>query len=226
MDMPQTYGQYCGMARGGEIFATLWTPIILRNLLLGASTFGEILDGAPGLSRTLLSQRLRMLARYGVVEQDRPSGRRPTYRLTKAGLDLSPVVESLGRWGEQWLNLAPHHLDAGVVLWTLARHVRSDLLPDARTVVRVDVADDRRGRFWLLADPAHVELCLRPPGGSDDAVIRTTCDALTRWHLGELSLAHAMRDGLISAEAARVAVRMFGSWGGLGSYRREVPAPS
>jgi hypothetical protein len=166
-----------------------------------------------------------MLARYGVVEQDQQSGRRPTYRLTKAGRALWPVVEALGGWGEQWLNLAPHHLDAGVVLWTLARRVRSDLFPEARTVVRVEVADDRRGRFWLLADPAHVELCLRPPGGSDDAVIRTTNDALTRWHLGELTLSHAMRDGLISAEGQRGAVRMFGSWGGTGSFHREVPAP-
>ena len=221
----QSYGQYCGMARGAEIFATPWTPIIVRNLLLGATTFGEILDGAPGLSRTLLSQRLRMLQRYGIVAQDHPSGRRPNYRLTEAGLALWPVVKSLGCWGEQWLNLAPHHLDAGVLLWLLARHVTSDLLPDARTVVRIEVADDRHGRFWLLADPAHLEVCLRPPGGSDDAVIRTTRDALTRWHLGELTLPHAMRDGLISAEGARGVVRMFGSWGGTGSFLRHVQAP-
>jgi DNA-binding HxlR family transcriptional regulator len=225
MDRLQTYGQYCGMARGAEIFATPWTPIIVRNVLLGASTFGEILEGAPGLSRTLLSQRLRMLQRYGVIEQDQPSGRRPTYRPTEVGVALGPVIESLGRWGEQWLNMADHHLDAGVVLWTLARLVGSDLLPEARTVVRVEVADDRRGRFWLLADPAHVELCLRPPGGSDDAVIRTTCDALTRWHLGEITLPHAMRDGLISAEGARGVVRMFGSWGGTGSFLRHAHAP-
>ena len=229
MDRLQTYGQYCGMARGAEIFATPWTPIIMRNLLLGASTFGEILEGAPGLSRTLLSQRLRMLQRYGVIEQDHPSGRRPTYRPTEVGVALGRVITSLGRWGEQWLNMADHHLDAGVVLWLLARHVTVDyvdLLPDARTVVRIDVADDRHGRFWLLADPAHLEVCLRPPGGSDDAVIRTTRDALTRWHLGEFTLPQAMRDGLISAEGARPVVRMFGSWGGTGSFLQHVQAPS
>lgn len=206
------------MARGAEIFATPWTPIIVRNLLLGASTFGEILEGAPGLSRTLLSTRLRMLQRHGVVEHVHASGRRPTYRLTEAGIALRPVTESLGRWGEQWLNLAPHHLDAGVVLWGLTRRVPPDLLPQTRTVVRIEVADDSRGRFWLLADPAHVEICLRPPSDSDDAVIHTTRDALTRWHLGELTLPHAMRDGLITVEGARGVVRMISSWGGRGSY--------
>jgi hypothetical protein len=45
---------------------------------------------------------------------------------------------ALGSWGERWLELAPEHLDPGVVLnawvsWYLAR----DLLPDHRVVVRL-----------------------------------------------------------------------------------------
>ena len=222
MDGSQSYGQYCGMARGAEIFATPWTPIIVRNVLLGASTFGEILDGAPGLSRTLLSQRLRMLQRHGVIQQHQPEGRRPTYRPTEAGVALWPVIESLGHWGEQWLNLAPHHLDAGVVLWVLARKITPELLPRTRTVVRIEVSDDKRGRFWLLADPVHVEVCLRPPGDADDAVIHTTRDALTRWHLGKLTLPRAVRDGLMRAEGTRSVVRMFSSWGGRGSFLEPV----
>ena len=57
----RTYGQYCPIARGAEIFAERWTPLIIRNLYLGCGTFKEILEGAPGLSRTLLSQRLKQL---------------------------------------------------------------------------------------------------------------------------------------------------------------------
>src|SRR6185436_4943026 len=51
----RTYGQYCPIARGAEIFAERWTPLIIRNLHLGCETFGEILEGAPGLSHTLLT---------------------------------------------------------------------------------------------------------------------------------------------------------------------------
>src|SRR5690242_3363396 len=36
------YGQYCPIARGAEIFATRWTPIIIRNLLVGCCTFSQI----------------------------------------------------------------------------------------------------------------------------------------------------------------------------------------
>jgi len=64
----RTYGQYCPIARGAEIFAERWTPVIIRNLWLGCGSFSEILEGAPGLSRTLLSQRLRQLERLGIVE--------------------------------------------------------------------------------------------------------------------------------------------------------------
>src|ERR671911_1878466 len=55
------YQQYCPIARGAEIFAERWTPLIIRNLFLGCATFTEILEGAPGLSRMLLSQRLKQL---------------------------------------------------------------------------------------------------------------------------------------------------------------------
>ena len=41
--------------RPGPIFAERWTPLIIRNLYLGYGNFSEILEGAPGLSRTLLS---------------------------------------------------------------------------------------------------------------------------------------------------------------------------
>ncbi|TJW34050.1 MAG: helix-turn-helix transcriptional regulator, partial [Mesorhizobium sp.] len=66
----RTYGQYCPIARGAEIFAERWTPLIIRNLHLGCGNFSEILEGAPGLSRTLLSERLKQLEWVGVVESN------------------------------------------------------------------------------------------------------------------------------------------------------------
>ena len=96
----RTYGQYCPIARGAEIFAERWTPLIIRNLYLGCGSFSEILEGAPGLSRTLLSQRLKQLERLGIVESaPKPDGRGRHYELTPAGHDLFTVCKSLGEWG-------------------------------------------------------------------------------------------------------------------------------
>jgi len=90
------YGQYCPIALGAEVLAERWTPIILRNLLVGCERFGEILDGAPGLSRSVLVQRLRGLERDGVGART-GSGATTWYRLTEAGYELADVVMALGR---------------------------------------------------------------------------------------------------------------------------------
>ena len=84
------YGQYCPIALGAEIFAERWTPIILRNLMVGSDRFGDLLAGAPGIPRSVLARRLRTLEREGVI--NRFDGRPPTYRLTDSGLELAPVV--------------------------------------------------------------------------------------------------------------------------------------
>jgi DNA-binding HxlR family transcriptional regulator len=61
------YGQFCPIARSSELLAERWTPIIIRNLLVGCRTFNEIRQGAPGIPTALLTQRLRSLERQGLV---------------------------------------------------------------------------------------------------------------------------------------------------------------
>jgi DNA-binding HxlR family transcriptional regulator len=113
----RTYGQYCPIARGAEIFAERWTPLIIRNLQLGCGNFSAILEGAPGLSRTLLSQRLKQLERLGVVESaPKPGGRGHRYELTSSGHELFTVCQTLGEWGARWLEIAPENLDPFVAL--------------------------------------------------------------------------------------------------------------
>jgi DNA-binding HxlR family transcriptional regulator len=84
------YHQYCPIARGAEVFATRWTPLIVRNMLRGSRTFTEIRAGAPGISKTLLAERLRMLEHYGVIERTPIDERRSSYVLTGTGRALAP----------------------------------------------------------------------------------------------------------------------------------------
>ena len=77
------YGQFCPVALGAEIFAERWTPLILRELLMGARGFNDIHRGVPRISKNLLTQRLDSLRRSGIIEQVRAEGeRKHTYRLT------------------------------------------------------------------------------------------------------------------------------------------------
>ena len=147
----RTYGQFCPIARGSEILAERWTPIILRNVLLGCHTFNEIAAGAPGLSRALLARRLRELERAGVLAiRPKPNGRGSTYEPTPAGRDLVGVLEAIGGWAERWTELNGQHADPEVVLWSWSQNLlRRDRLPDRRVVVRFEFTRQaRRVRLW------------------------------------------------------------------------------
>ncbi len=219
------YGQYCPISRGSEIFATRWTPLIVRNLLLGCHTFNQIRAGLPGISRTLLAERLRMLEHYGVLTREpNAHGRGQVYRPTVAGEELRAVCNALGDWGARWLELAPEHFDAATVLFTLCHALPAELMPERRTVIRFEIHDRRRERLWLLLDGDESEICATPPGDVDDLVVTTTAEWLTKWHVGRISLGEAMRGGLITLEGPRRLERWLARVGGLGA-QSSLPAP-
>src|SRR5438552_5026866 len=98
--MQKGYGQYCPIAKGAEIFAERWTPLIVRNLHVGAHTFTEIAAGCPRISSTLLTHRLKGLERAGVIERRaNPQSSGWLYYLTPAGQELAGVTLQLGNWG-------------------------------------------------------------------------------------------------------------------------------
>jgi DNA-binding HxlR family transcriptional regulator len=221
----RTYGQYCPIARGAEIFAERWTPLIIRNLHLGCGSFSEILEGAPGLSRTLLSQRLKQLERLGVVASAlKPGGRGHRYVLTSAGHDLFLVCQSLGEWGARWLEIAPENLDPFVALWSMCHALRRDRLPDRRVVIRFDflasrgapheggAGHPRRERYWLLIELGDTEICKTHPGFDEDLYITADAEAFVKWHAGQLSWAQATREDRIQVDGSPPLVRAFPTW--------------
>jgi len=218
----RTYGQYCPIARAAEILAERWTPIILRNMLLGATTFGEIADGAPGISRTLLAYRLRELEGSGVIE--RPGdhvGRSSRYALTKAGRDLNAVMLAMGTWGERWLEMKPRHTDPGVVLDSWRRwYLAFDRLPEQRVVARFDFPDQPKKieRLWMIFDGERTEVCRTNPGFNEDLVVTVDSRALSEWHLGRLAWADGLRSGRIAVAGPPSLARALPRWNRLSGW--------
>src|SRR3954454_9062492 len=58
---------YCPIAVGVDVLGDRWTPLVIRELMVGARGFNEIHRGIPRASRTLLAQRLRELERRGLM---------------------------------------------------------------------------------------------------------------------------------------------------------------
>jgi DNA-binding HxlR family transcriptional regulator len=212
-----SYGDFCPLSRAAEIYATRWTPLIVRNLLFGCRTFTEIRDGLPGISRSVLTQRLRMLEHHGIIERELSASGTLEYRLTEAGEGLEAVVDVLARWGERWLDLAPDHYDAGTVLWSFCKRVAPEELPDGRLVFVFDVKDDRR--YWLLLQRPAPEICFKPPGYDEDLTLVTTSEWLTKWHIGRLSLGDALSAGVMELRAPLHLERMLATMGGRGAMQ-------
>jgi DNA-binding HxlR family transcriptional regulator len=100
----RTYdGQNCSIARTLEAIGERWTLLILRDALLGLRRFDDF-QRDLGVSRGVLTQRLRWLCEEGILErrryQERPE--RFEYRLTDKGRDLWPVMMALTRWGDRY----------------------------------------------------------------------------------------------------------------------------
>lgn len=211
------YGQFCPVARGAELFAERWTPLILRELLKGNHRFCELMRGLPRISRNLLVQRLAEFERAGVIEI-RPAsrGRGHEYHLTGAGRELEPVVNALGTWAYKWVSrdLRPENLDPGLLMWFLRRRIRTDNLPDERVAVRFAFRGLKH-RFWLLLERPEVDLCYTDPGFEIDLEVTADLEALTRVYLGRLALETALRTRAVELAGTAAYRRQFPSWIGI-----------
>lgn len=80
-----------------------WSILLVRAGLRGIRRFDDFCDDL-GIARPVLTERLRRLVKFGIFErvkyQDKPV--RYEYRLTEAGLALSPALVALVRWSEEY----------------------------------------------------------------------------------------------------------------------------
>lgn len=214
------YGQFCPVAKAAEVFCERWTPLILRDLALGASRFKDLQRGVPLASPTLLSQRLKQLEKEGVVQRRKSaSGRSWTYHLTPAGQDLAPIVLSLGVWGQKWSRreLAKHEVDLGLLLWAIERGAKPEAFRRDRTVVQLKLTDqiEKKRYWWFLNEAGRCELCLKAPDQNVDLFLEATLRNMIYVWRGDLTLARALDTGRLHAHGTRYAERALPQWLGV-----------
>ncbi len=213
------YGQFCPVAKACTVVAERWTPLIVREMLCGSRRFNDIHRGVPLMSRTLLATRLAELEEAGVIQRDAGRDGRGEYRLTAEGEALRPVVEALGEWGMRFAQGAAREedLDAALLMWDLRRKIRVQVAPPRRVVIHfqlegVPARDRHRTRWWVIATPDDVDLCLKDPGYEVDLVVTADLAALTRLWLWRLGWREAVRAGSVRVEGPRALRQALPAW--------------
>lgn len=90
-----------------ELIGARWSGAIIRVLFTGQHRYGQIKAAVPGLSDTMLAERLRSLEADGLIERRviPSSPVQVEYHLTDKGRDLEPVLEALISWAHEWIPL-------------------------------------------------------------------------------------------------------------------------
>lgn len=214
------YGQYCPVAKAAEVLGERWTLLIVRDLMTGAHRFTDLQRGLPGISRTLLTLRLRRLELDGLVERRAVDAGRAEYSLTPLGRDLEPALLALGAWSARNFGRDPRgdELDAGVLMLWIERNVRREGFRTGRFVARFDFTRGHPPRAWLVVEDGVPSACLDDPGFPVDLVITTDTTTLHRVFAGRMALSAALRDGTLTLEGSPAERRGFSRWFGFSPF--------
>jgi len=215
------YGQFCPVAKGAEVFAERWTPLVLRELLCGSVHFSDLHRGVPLMSRSLLSLRLKQLEEIGVVER-KQGAQGPEYHLTPAGQEFAPIVRQLGEWGQRWFRpkFDRNDLDVTVLMWDMRRCIKVEEFPASRISVQFDFSDlpASKRTWWLVSNGEEADLCPTDPGFDVGLYVATDLRTMTRVFMGDLSLRAAVSAGQIELDGTRELRQRFERWLGLSCF--------
>jgi DNA-binding HxlR family transcriptional regulator len=221
------YNQFCPVAMAAEIIGTRWTLLLLREMVMGSRRFNELRRGVPRMSPALLSKRLKDLESAGIVTRHPVKGETGVfeYRLTDAGRDLRPVVESIGMWGHRWIETGAslENLDPQLLMWDMRRNIDPTPMPPRRNTIQIIFTDLKKAQqnWWLIVEPAQgVDLCLVDPGFDVDLYLTTDLRTMTEIWMGYITIARAKQQGRLTPTGNRKLEADMGTWMKLSTFAK------
>jgi DNA-binding HxlR family transcriptional regulator len=95
----------CAVANTLDLVGDKWSLLVVRDLLHGKRTYGELAASPEGIPTNILAERLKRLEGAGIITsapyQERPV--RYAYTLTKKGTALGEVLLAIVRWGKEYI---------------------------------------------------------------------------------------------------------------------------
>lgn len=206
--MPERgYHQYCALARALDVVGDRWTLLIVRELGPGPRRFTDLVDGLPGISRKLLTERLRDLESDGVVVREElpPPAARQVYALTDDGKELALAMAPLIAWGARRMGARKRGEDfrsrwPAVAMLGLADRDATRGVTESYEYAVGDAV------FHFTVDDGSIEL---HDGPAHDPAVTLTTDEETWAGLvsGEITFSSATAAGALAVAGDRQAAR-------------------
>ncbi|MEU7739413.1 winged helix-turn-helix transcriptional regulator [Nonomuraea sp. NPDC049158] len=94
----------CSIAQAAAVMGDWWSLLIVREVTRGHRRFDDLL-GELGISRKVLTERLKHLVEHGVLTREpyQSGPVRYEYVLTDAGWALAPMLITMQDWADRWL---------------------------------------------------------------------------------------------------------------------------
>jgi DNA-binding HxlR family transcriptional regulator len=93
-----------------EVLGDKWSLIIIRDIMFeGKRHFRELLHSEEKIASNILTDRLNMLEREGIISKspDPEHKQKYIYHLTLAGIDLLPIMIEIGGWSLRHRDVDP-----------------------------------------------------------------------------------------------------------------------
>ncbi|MFN8487703.1 MAG: winged helix-turn-helix transcriptional regulator [Caldilineaceae bacterium] len=206
----RSYNQLCGLAYALDVVGERWTLLVIRELVAGPRRFTDLMDGLPGISTNLLTERLKHLEEQGVIRRRvlPPPAGSTVYELTSIGRALKNSLLELGKWGSQFV---PTSMEGVHVL-----HVGSYALTP-QTFFRPELAQGLNETYALhiSAEVQQVRIvdgaiCVQQGEPLQaDMALYTEVPIYLGLLMGQIDPEAALADGLIRVEGDPAALRRF-----------------
>ena len=95
-----------------DIIGDKWSLVVVRDIFIGRKSFGEFLASPEKISTSVLTSRLRLLERAGIIKHvfSNCDKKVKWYYLTDRGIDLFPILFEMIFWSKRNLNKEFHVL--------------------------------------------------------------------------------------------------------------------
>jgi DNA-binding HxlR family transcriptional regulator len=97
----------CPISSSLDIIGDTWSLLIIRDLFLQRTTFSEFMNSPEKISSNILTNRLKKLLSFNLIEfyRDSKDKKVKKYFLTSAGIDLYPLIYDLSIWSKKHLDI-------------------------------------------------------------------------------------------------------------------------